>query len=893
MSATTAHQPPAIPPRPSRSQEKANMPLIPPRPINRHLERSVSPNPSRFAPSPLNESPLGNGNGNGNGHNGNHSDRAIPLDLPSVGEEGMEYAGLADELNTSAREQASSPEQLRTVGNDVKLHAPKPSLPASSAKQRVMAVTRTDSDRAASFGIGRPSSVEDSAPALPSNRSLKKKASTASQLSTTDYTDDEQGIPEIGQQVPMYPNAGDVQAPSPAPGSAAAEGIKTKHHSRKLSARGGALPPGSYGLHGHGVVAQDKLEKAYFEKHPDLLMKEHTPHHHDRPYDFSMSRDDLNKIVRDTASRGSGLAVKDYAGTPSDQVGWQVIESASHKESRRASETGNVIHVDEPNRRKSVMFSEGESSEVDEEGRQYSAPILAEDELAKDPGPYDHQPAVEPTERRGSGYEIQESTSRPTSRPASLYKESPFEVRSTPLEDVEEYEPLFAEDEKEKTKKPEVEEKKSKKQRFPSADIWEDAPSSVHYTAEVSTPDLYDEQEKPKEQIAPPPRDGETPAQAFARHQEELAEKETREHGPEAFLPMRGKQKPIWVQHQAHLATETAGRPLLGQRFPSRDVWEDTPDSLKLETTVSTPQQDNEQSPVESKSPVESRSPVESKPEIPVRPQPKSPEGSEKPAIPERPKASGDESKPAIPARPKPHIPNRPAKAGPTSGGLEPAEAAAPPRAKPAVPVRPVGSKIAALQAGFMSDLNNRLRLGPQAPKKEEPAPVEEPVEEKEKAPLSDARKGRARGPQRRAPVASVSPAPAAALKADEPFKLVIASAHTLFEVDPDEGVLSVGDKSALGLDRAKDEEAKGEAQKPDISSSAPVPTGAGDEEQEYDDENKTAESQTEELGAPPAAEEESKTLATNMAGESVVEEKVKADEKHLDEVGPTYAEEH
>lgn len=280
--------------------------MVPPRPANRKIERSLSP--SRFAPSPLNESPLRAKSPRAsrfgaNGHNGDH-DRSKSVELPSmVGEEGMEYASLAEEVNSSS-ELSSSPEHTRTVGDDVKLHAPKPSLPAVSAKQRVMTVTRTDSDRAASFGIGRPSSNDDSTAALPSNRSLKKKASTTSQLSNTEsHIDDEQGIPEIGIQVPMYPNAGDVQAPSPAP---TGDMSKPRHHSRKSSSRGN-LPPGSYGLHGHGVIPQDKLEKAYYEKHPDLLKKEITPHHHDRPNDFSMSKEDLNKIVRETANRGSGL----------------------------------------------------------------------------------------------------------------------------------------------------------------------------------------------------------------------------------------------------------------------------------------------------------------------------------------------------------------------------------------------------------------------------------------------------------------------------------------------------------------------------------------------------------------------------------------------------------
>ena len=279
------------------------MPLIPPRPTRGRIDRSISPGRDRFAPSPLNDAGpfLSNKSPRSSrlslSYDGEALERSTSVDLPSIGQEGMEYAGLAEEVDTS---RSNSPEQTRTVGDDVKLHAPKPSLPASSAKQRVMTVTRTDSDKAASFGIGKPSSADGISG--PPYGSIKKKGSTASQLSNGDpHIDEEHGIPEIGRQVPMYPNAGDVQAPSPAPGSENG----TRNHVRKASARG-SLPPGSYGLHGHGVVSQDKLEKAYYEKHPDLLKKEHTPHHHDRPTDFSMTRDELNKIVRDTA-RSTGM----------------------------------------------------------------------------------------------------------------------------------------------------------------------------------------------------------------------------------------------------------------------------------------------------------------------------------------------------------------------------------------------------------------------------------------------------------------------------------------------------------------------------------------------------------------------------------------------------------
>jgi hypothetical protein len=52
------------------------------------------------------------------------------------------------------------------------------------------------------------------------------------------------------------------------------------------------------------------------------------------------------------------------------------------------------------------------------------------------------------------------------------------------------------------------------------------------------------------------------------------------------------------------------------------------------------------------------------------------------------------------------------------------------------------------MKAGFLTDLNSRLQLGPQQAKPQEKEP-EAPVE---KQPLSDARKGRARGPARRKP---------------------------------------------------------------------------------------------------------------------------------------------
>jgi hypothetical protein len=73
------------------------------------------------------------------------------------------------------------------------------------------------------------------------------------------------------------------------------------------------LPPGSYGLHGHGLPPQDKFEKDWYAKHPEAAQHEETSGH--GVYEsigsgrgsFALSRDDLNKIVRETASRGAGF----------------------------------------------------------------------------------------------------------------------------------------------------------------------------------------------------------------------------------------------------------------------------------------------------------------------------------------------------------------------------------------------------------------------------------------------------------------------------------------------------------------------------------------------------------------------------------------------------------
>jgi hypothetical protein len=306
------------------------MPKIPPRPAGRRVDRSVSPGRESFARSPFNETPqhpsqnktssLGT-NGNGDHSHSDLPQRPPSVVLPSIGQEGTEYA----QAFTNPDEMGTSPTQTRNIANDLKLHAPKPALPTSTAKQRVSTVTRTDSGQAAAHGFGKAGSVDDKEP---SSRPLKQKASFASQKSEVSVgterppssADSEHGIPEIGQRVPMYPHAGDVQAPSPAPFPQPFapgigfhnDGSKPKHHSRKLSARDHDVPLEAYGRHGHQILPHhhNHFEKAYYEKHPELFKKELGQYGEGRP-EWAMSSEDLNKIVRDTASRSAGLG-KDY-----------------------------------------------------------------------------------------------------------------------------------------------------------------------------------------------------------------------------------------------------------------------------------------------------------------------------------------------------------------------------------------------------------------------------------------------------------------------------------------------------------------------------------------------------------------------------------------------------
>ena len=488
-----------------------------------------------------------------------------------------------------------------------------------------------------------------------------------------------------------------------------------------------------------------------------------------------------------------------------------------------------------------------EDDELLMEERGYGVPILAADEVARTPYSEYLQPAVSPVQsRRGSAYYTgpdndtfhpsgvkigsrsgSASNSRPPSRPGSIHSlqglsrfpthDDDRENMHTPLEDVDEYEPLFPDEDGNKERRPVTAADRLKlreqMKRFPSKDIWEDTPNSLQLQATVETPEPANEQPDPM--LKAPTAVFETPEQESAR-KGEVSEDEKAKLIPREERLAKSHFRP-------HLRDEMR-RPGLAQRFPSRDIWEDSPDSARLETTVGDMPSQDPRSPVDegleagavvstSGAPnqgiLAGEQPRDNatvgaavaKPSIPPRPyKDKAPASATDlgmqtpPSVPARPprrlhqvppadaqvpiapsetsQTSPTEARkaPVLPER-KPQIPARPAKpvgressetvplskiASASSDGASDREkdlgsAPSAPKPKPAVPARPAGGKIASLKAGFLSDLDSRLKLGPQGPKPQEKA---EPELEEEKAPLADARKGRAKGPTRRKPVA-------------------------------------------------------------------------------------------------------------------------------------------
>ena len=313
---------PTVPPRPTRHQHAAaagasKLPEIPPRPPRKRLESS--PSRELYAQSPLNEIPGTTNLGRVTSRDASSTSlppRPPSVTLPSIGQEGNEYADLEYGSQKSPETEKEPTTSTRNIGGDLPMHAPKPSLPHSSAKAQVQAVTRTDSSQATALGFG-PSSTHAHEETEPSSRSIRSKASFSRPTSSASVEhrrnsvayDDEQGPAELGMRVPINPALGDVQAPSPAPGPFHAP--NGRRHARTKSGRTVFLPPDSYGLHAHGVQVMDKFDKEWYAKHPDAYAHDESQGHYagigSGRGEWAMSSDDLNKIVRDTASRGAGF----------------------------------------------------------------------------------------------------------------------------------------------------------------------------------------------------------------------------------------------------------------------------------------------------------------------------------------------------------------------------------------------------------------------------------------------------------------------------------------------------------------------------------------------------------------------------------------------------------
>ncbi|KAH9818213.1 Altered inheritance of mitochondria protein 21 [Teratosphaeria destructans] len=640
------------------------------------------------------------------------------------------------------------------------------------------------------------------------------------------------------------------------------DGSQRNHHRKRSSRHEFHIPPDSYGLHGHGLAPQDQFERDWYAKHPDEALKEHYNAYALRP-ETALSSDQLNRIVSNSDDVGMGTSPS-AIGTPDQDIAFEATDqyasrmnsprpspavqeakkrpSSSHLvpesplrkssfpfDENRAheSEDEDKIHVDPPLRRGTKVTGGGAMDgklDLGPTGGNTTAlggwhvetgddiPILASDELIKRPGSAYMTPAVEP-DADDSDYHSDHPPpsrrgSRPSSRPSSLYgnyhggplhrfishEDHHGSGVGTPLEEIEEYEPLFPEDDKEEArpKKSQLARPGLAHHHFPSQDIWEDTPSSLQYQTTVETP------EPPRERAATLTQETK-PTATFETPEDE--ERRKRENPADMLSDKKTFAKPHFkpgVEEDLH------HRPGV-QRFPSRDIWEDTPDSMRLVTTVGSPQMDEIKSPPEdrpttaalplSQDDMEARSTTGltqvMRPSIPARPERRSklaqditdeikPESDDSrakqvPDLGSNQQQLPDRSKPTIPERPKPSVPARPTRAEPSEGtgaqlaksasatsagsdgSNDPVTSAAAPKAKPIVPARPAGNKIAALQAGFMNDLNNRLKLGPQGPAPKVKEPEAEADAETAKEPLADARKGRAKGPPRRK--AAVSPA--------------------------------------------------------------------------------------------------------------------------------------
>lgn len=614
----------------------------------------------------------------------------------------------------------------------------------------------------------------------------------------------------------MYPNAGDVQAPTPS---------ETPSNSRKK----------------HVYREEWEMDEGAYGSN-----RRETP--------YSMSSSDLNAVVAHSPSPGVGVDESE-CGVPDEELAYLASDSYTQalsrsqsrsqspvltRDSKRISVDGhheiqdeedNVIHVEDPahgpgyfrrgnsdNATSRAPSHHPDEDDEEEAGEQYS--ILAEDEVQKRQQSQYMQAAVytpsytprHPRSRPASvlgdveGASLALSTkfeknglesrdSRRTSHTHTPYDRTPYEPLSPADENAK---PLFPEsDDEEVPKNPVVEKLKRpgmSEHRFPSNDVWEEAPEHAQLEAEIETPppgevkleetaEEYDHQEeKPRKKsenepklqyIRGQPHEHYEPGdeQEYERKEKEAARKVDDYHLDLKDLPederLHRLHKNIDTDRQTP-ESSTSRRGTSKKKFPSNDIWEEVPPSQDLQEEL-----DDEEVPASEKERVTTgdiaavpeptarpttSAPIEpstSKPTVPAKPIVPTRPNREKKVAPatiheqSEPAAVAPEKKapPAIPDRPKPNVPARPI--GKLASFVK-AQPEDPPEPKPKPPV-PSRGKIAALKAGFLGDLESRLKLGPMAPPKKEEKKEEKalaaPAKEET---LTDVRKSRARGPKGR-----------------------------------------------------------------------------------------------------------------------------------------------
>lgn len=191
-------------------------PKAPSRPNDKTLARSISPNQDKYARSPLNEASLNlNKNKTENQTSAASSARLsdtefchlLSVKLPSIGQEGTEYADVYKNQDENLNK---LPIKNNCINSIYQFDDPESTCQDSEVESLITTMAHTDSSKD-SVMTNTSQSIE-----------------TDPQIS--EISKNTQGIPQIGLFVPMYPNAGDVQAPSQSRKVKKIIGISTDNH---------------------------------------------------------------------------------------------------------------------------------------------------------------------------------------------------------------------------------------------------------------------------------------------------------------------------------------------------------------------------------------------------------------------------------------------------------------------------------------------------------------------------------------------------------------------------------------------------------------------------------------------------------------------------------------